>query len=143
MLPLKPAPCRLATMLVPRPARCEAPTTAIVCGLSSDAIACIRIPRCAKKSLPRTGHCLYVQGADAHTEVAVGLHGWTARGVGAALAFAATTGLGFAQDFPTRPITLSVPFTAGGPADTAARTISESLRRQLGQTMVIENKPGA
>ncbi len=69
------------------------------------------------------------------------LQHWTARGVVAALV--AATGAALAQDFPARPITISVPFTAGGPADTAARTISDALRRQLGQSLVIENRPGA
>jgi len=67
----------------------------------------------------------------------------TAKGIVAALALAAAMGVGHAQDFPLRPITLNVPFTAGGPADAAARTISEALRRQLGQSLVIENRPGA
>ena len=48
-----------------------------------------------------------------------------------------------AQDFPTRPVTVVIPFTAGGPADTAARTISEVLRHHLGQTLIAENRPAA
>jgi tripartite-type tricarboxylate transporter receptor subunit TctC len=47
-----------------------------------------------------------------------------------------------ADDYPSRPITVVVPFTAGGPADTAARTIGEPLRRQIGQPLVIENRTG-
>src|SRR6266545_237731 len=48
-----------------------------------------------------------------------------------------------ADDYPSRPVTIVVPFTAGGPADTAARTISEVLRRHLGQPLVAENRAAA
>ena len=48
-----------------------------------------------------------------------------------------------AQGFPTRPITLIVPFPPGGSTDTAARIIGERMRQPLGQTVVIENVGGA
>ncbi|MFK8250773.1 tripartite tricarboxylate transporter substrate binding protein BugD [Ancylobacter terrae] len=48
-----------------------------------------------------------------------------------------------AQDYPTRPITMVVPFTAGGPTDTVARLIAESMSKTLGQQVVIENVGGA
>jgi tripartite-type tricarboxylate transporter receptor subunit TctC len=48
-----------------------------------------------------------------------------------------------AQSFPTRPITLIVPFPPGGSTDTAARIIGERMRQPLGQTVVIENVGGA
>jgi tripartite-type tricarboxylate transporter receptor subunit TctC len=48
-----------------------------------------------------------------------------------------------AQPYPTRPITLVVPFAAGGPTDTLARIIGERMRQSLGQTIVIENTTGA
>jgi tripartite-type tricarboxylate transporter receptor subunit TctC len=51
--------------------------------------------------------------------------------------------VGLAQEFPSRPVTIVIPFTAGGPADTAARTISEVLRNHLGQPMIAENRPAA
>jgi tripartite-type tricarboxylate transporter receptor subunit TctC len=58
------------------------------------------------------------------------------------LALAIAPGTSFADDYPSRPVTVVVPFTAGGPADTAARTNGEPLRRYLGQPLVIENRTG-
>ncbi|KJK20772.1 hypothetical protein UB46_30730 [Burkholderiaceae bacterium 16] len=45
--------------------------------------------------------------------------------------------------FPERPITLVVPFSAGGPADVMARTFARSMGARLGQPIIVENKPGA
>jgi tripartite-type tricarboxylate transporter receptor subunit TctC len=50
---------------------------------------------------------------------------------------------GHAQDYPSRPITMIVPFAAGGPTDTLARLIAEAMRPSLGQTVIIENVTGA
>jgi tripartite-type tricarboxylate transporter receptor subunit TctC len=58
----------------------------------------------------------------------------------ASLAFASAA---LAQPFPAHPITLIVPFGAGGPVDTLARTLSEAMRASLGQPVVIENVTGA
>lgn len=54
--------------------------------------------------------------------------------------FASTAAL--AQTYPTRPITLIVPWPAGGSTDTHLRKLSEIASRHLGQPIVIENKPG-
>ena len=60
--------------------------------------------------------------------------------VAAALVLAVNAG---AQTFPSRPITLIVPVTPGGSTDLMARQIAEPLSKALGQTVVVENKPGA
>src|SRR5215470_3256918 len=49
----------------------------------------------------------------------------------------------WAQAFPTRPIRWLVPFAAGGSTDIVARLIGGWLSERLGQTVIIENKPGA
>lgn len=48
-----------------------------------------------------------------------------------------------ADAFPTRPITMIVPFGAGGGTDVIARTVSEDLSKALGQSIVVEARPGA
>src|SRR5262245_54574587 len=48
-----------------------------------------------------------------------------------------------AQAYPTRPITLIVPFGAGGPTDVFARIVAEHMSRTLGQRFVVENVAGA
>jgi tripartite-type tricarboxylate transporter receptor subunit TctC len=52
-------------------------------------------------------------------------------------------GLAAAQDYPTRPVTVIVPFGAGGAADIVARIVADKLSGILGQPFVIDNKPGA
>lgn len=58
----------------------------------------------------------------------------------AALAFVTVAS---AQDYPKRPITMIVPFAAGGTSDVIARTVAEQMGSALGQTVVIENVAGA
>ena len=53
------------------------------------------------------------------------------------------SGIAAAQDYPTRPITMIVPFPAGGATDTLARFLGERLRANLGQPVIIENVGGA
>ena len=62
-----------------------------------------------------------------------------------AVALAATVGAAFAQApaYPSRPITILVPFPAGGPVDTLARILSEPMRGTLGQPVIVENVSGA
>ena len=48
-----------------------------------------------------------------------------------------------AQPYPSRPVTIVVPFAAGGPTDAIARAISERMRVSLGQSVIIENVTGA
>src|SRR5262245_8631102 len=55
----------------------------------------------------------------------------------------ALTGAAAAQDWPTRPITLIVPFAAGGGIDVSARLQAQAMSEALGQTIVVENVGGA
>ena len=65
---------------------------------------------------------------------------WAALAACAWIALAAADAC--AQTFPTRPITLIVPWPAGGSTDTHLRRLAEIAARHLGQAIVIENKPG-
>lgn len=67
----------------------------------------------------------------------------TLKALAAIGALTLATGTAFAEDFPTRPVTIVVPYTAGGATDTLARVIAAPLGEALGQPVVIENKPGA
>jgi tripartite-type tricarboxylate transporter receptor subunit TctC len=58
----------------------------------------------------------------------------------AALSLAAPA---YAQEFPAKPITMIVPFAAGGPTDIIARVMAESMSRTLGQQVIVENMAGA
>src|SRR5437763_6813362 len=62
--------------------------------------------------------------------------------IAAALALAVSCGAS-AEPFPSRPLTIIVPFPAGGPTDTLARILSERMRVSLGQPVIIESVTGA
>ncbi len=59
----------------------------------------------------------------------------------AALVFSATVAT--AQEYPAKPVALMVPFAAGGPTDTVARSLAQAMGKHLKQTIVVENTPGA
>lgn len=61
----------------------------------------------------------------------------------ALFAILAVTGAARADDYPSHPITIIVPFAAGGPSDAMARVLAERMRTSLGQPVVIENVTGA
>jgi tripartite-type tricarboxylate transporter receptor subunit TctC len=63
-------------------------------------------------------------------------------GVVSCVVVALTTSGVFAQNYPNKPIRMIVPFAAGGNNDVRARIIAENLTRNLGQPVVVENKPG-
>jgi tripartite-type tricarboxylate transporter receptor subunit TctC len=60
-----------------------------------------------------------------------------------AVAFPAVSRLAFAQAYPSKPITIIVPFAAGGSTDVIGRILAERMRVSLGQTVIIENVTGA
>ena len=53
------------------------------------------------------------------------------------------TGSALAQNYPSRPIVLIVPFSAGGPTDVVARLLSVPMSKALGQSVIVENRTGA
>ncbi len=59
------------------------------------------------------------------------------------LSLAITPGLTWAQEWPSKSLTFVVPFPAGGSNDIAARVVGDGVRQRLGQTVVVDNKPGA
>ena len=63
--------------------------------------------------------------------------------VGCAFAALLAAATASAQDFPSRHVTLVVPLATGGSTDTIARIIAEGMRLHLGQTVIVENTPGA
>jgi tripartite-type tricarboxylate transporter receptor subunit TctC len=67
---------------------------------------------------------------------------WTIAIAAIAMLASATSAVA-SDDYPNRPITLIVPFSAGGNLDTSTRLIARLLTEKLGQTVVVDNKPGA
>jgi tripartite-type tricarboxylate transporter receptor subunit TctC len=60
-----------------------------------------------------------------------------------AVAGCVTGPVAFASDYPSRPVTLVVPYPPGGPNDVIARTMAPELSKVLGQQIIVENRPGA
>jgi tripartite-type tricarboxylate transporter receptor subunit TctC len=67
---------------------------------------------------------------------------WKSRSLIAAM-LVAGLGAAQAQDYPTRPVTIVVPFVSGGSTEIMARLIGQGLEAKLGKPVIIENKPGA
>lgn len=65
------------------------------------------------------------------------------KAVGATLTVFATATAAWAQAYPNKPVTLVVPYAAGGPTDVVARVLGAAMTKSLGQTVVVENKTGA
>jgi tripartite-type tricarboxylate transporter receptor subunit TctC len=63
--------------------------------------------------------------------------------VATALAIMVLSAAAHAQTYPTKPITVVIPFGAGGGTDVIARTLQEDIRQELGQPIIIDNRPGA
>src|SRR5580704_19454734 len=60
-----------------------------------------------------------------------------------AITLALSFGFAFADDYPTRPITMIVPFAAGGPTDVIGRLLAQSMGQTLGQNVIVEDVTGA
>lgn len=68
---------------------------------------------------------------------------WSMKSVVATTVCALAVGSTWAQTYPSRPITLVVPFTAGSGTDLIARVVAEAMQRSMGQPVMVENRPGA
>jgi tripartite-type tricarboxylate transporter receptor subunit TctC len=67
---------------------------------------------------------------------------WFTTIVAATAALLAPVGAAFAQNYPTRPIRMIVPFPAGGAGDVLARVVGQKMQDNWGQTVIVDNRPG-
>jgi tripartite-type tricarboxylate transporter receptor subunit TctC len=63
--------------------------------------------------------------------------------IAAAVLAAGFSAAAVAQQYPTKSLNMLVPFAAGGPTDTVARVVAQSMGKPLGQTIIVENRPSA
>ena len=61
----------------------------------------------------------------------------------AATLLIAASAASYAQNYPTRPVTMYVPYAAGGPTDIVARVVAQAMTKPLGQTVLVENRPSS
>ncbi len=65
----------------------------------------------------------------------------SARNIAAAIAATFLAGAAQAQQYPTKAVTMLVPYAAGGPTDTVARVVGQAMIKPLGQSVIVENRP--
>ena len=68
---------------------------------------------------------------------------YTVSSIATAVAIMLLSAAAHAQTYPAKPITVVIPFGAGGGTDAIARILQEDIRQELGQPIIIDNKPGA